>query len=165
MILQSVPTCWISVCVCLKGQWSKKVPLPFMQQSREKFKTTYPETINGNYLNIWKPLQEITLDIRKANITISSIIPIVSMLKLPLSCDDHHSMEIQTMKKAILSNTEKAFGNNKVSSTLGIACLFNPGYKNYPPLQSCEASQMKIKICVHLITIYRNLYMNANEQT
>ena len=49
-----------------------------------------------NLITLLKSFQEITLDISKANATISSIIPIVQVLKLSLSFNDHHSQGIQT---------------------------------------------------------------------
>ena len=96
-ILQSIPTHWNSVYAMLERAVEKSI-LALYAIEHEEIQDNLPSNdqwqLTEYLITTLKRFQEITLDISKANATISFIILFVSVLKLPLSCNDHHSLRI-----------------------------------------------------------------------
>ena len=95
-----------------------------------------------NVVDTLKPFQEITLEISKANATISSIIPAVRVLKLSLNDENQNSQGISTLRETMMKSIEKRFDNIEHCSTLGIACLLDPRYKACPFQSTTAKSEM-----------------------
>ena len=93
-ILQSVQTHWNLVYIMLERAVEQKSALALYVTEYGEIQDNIPSNDQWQLLLILiatlKPFQEITLDMIKANATISSIISIVSVLKLSLSCNNHH---------------------------------------------------------------------------
>jgi len=69
-----------------------------------------------NLLATLQPFQENTLEVSKADATIS-------VLKISIKSLDEHSKGVQTMRETMLCSIEKRFANFERSKPVAVACL------------------------------------------
>ena len=145
-ILQSVPTRWNSVYIMLARAVEQKSAISLYEAEHGGIQGSVPSNYQWvlieNVINTLKPFQEITLEISKADATISSIIPAVRVLKLSLSDENPHSQGISTMRETMMKSIDKRFESVECCSTLGIACLLDPRYKGCPFESTAAKSDM-----------------------
>lgn len=85
----------------------------------------------ANLAETLTPMEEITLEMSKADSSASCIIPCVAVLRCLLESQGPTSRGIQTLRKTMLE-MEKRFSKVKESKAVVLACLLNPCYKERP---------------------------------
>lgn len=76
------------------------------------------------------PLEEITLEMRKADSSASCIISCVAVVML--QSEGPNTAGIKTLRKIMLESLEKRFAKVEESKEVVLACLLDPRYKERP---------------------------------
>lgn len=90
-IIHDVPTCWNSTLHMLQRMLEQKPALNLYVAEHGKFTTPPAEQwdIISNVIDTLGPIEEATLDISKAEASISCIIPCIAVLKMVLQAEGH----------------------------------------------------------------------------
>nr|XP_054607366.1 zinc finger BED domain-containing protein 4-like [Nothobranchius furzeri] len=99
----------------------------------------------GKLVETLKPLEEVTLELSKADSSASCILPSIGVLKSVLQAEGPHTAGIQTARKAMLQSLEDRFINLNQTKEVVLACLLDPRYK-HRPLNQETLSQAKSRL-------------------
>ncbi|XP_077340549.1 zinc finger BED domain-containing protein 4-like [Lithobates pipiens] len=130
-IIQDVPTRWNSTLHMLQRMLEQKRALNLYVAEHGKFTTPPAEQwdIISNLIDTLGPIEEVTLDISKAEASISCIIPCIAVLKMVLQAEGHTTRGIQTLRETMWQSMERRFTKIEDTKCLVLATLLDPRYK------------------------------------
>ncbi|KAL7874942.1 hypothetical protein SRHO_G00059120 [Serrasalmus rhombeus] len=127
-IIQAVPTRWNSTLHMLQRMLEQKRALSVYSGEHGKFAGLSAEQwdIISNLVDTLGPIEEVTLEMSKAEACISCIIPSIAVLKMLLQAEGPTARGIKTFHETMLQSLEKRFSKIEETKCLVLATLLDP---------------------------------------
>ncbi|KAL7877738.1 hypothetical protein SRHO_G00043810 [Serrasalmus rhombeus] len=132
-IIQAVPTRWNSTLHMLQRMLEQKRAPSVYSGEHGKFASLSAEQwdIISNLVNKLGPIEEVTLEMSKAEACMSCIIPSIAVLKMLLQAEGPTARGIKTFRETMLQSLEKRFSKIEETKCLVLATLLDPRYKGH----------------------------------
>ncbi|XP_073689317.1 zinc finger BED domain-containing protein 4-like [Garra rufa] len=128
-LIQSEPTRWNSTLHMLE----QKRALNIYAGEYGKIATPAADQwdIVSNLIDTLEPVEEVTLEISRAEASISSVIPNIAVLKMVLQAEGPNTRGIKTLRDTMLQSLQKRFARMEETKYLVLATLLDPRYKGH----------------------------------
>lgn len=132
-IIQAVPTHWNSILHMLQRMLEQKFALNAYVGEHGKFTCPTAEQwdIISNLIETLGHIEEVTLEMSKAEASVSSIIPSIAVLKMLLQAEGPTTRGIGTLRETMLQSLEKRFSKIEETKCLVLGTLLDPRYKGH----------------------------------
>ncbi len=133
-IIQAVPTRWNSTLHMLVWMLEQKRAVTAHSCDHGHFVCPTAEEwdVAANLVETLTPLEEIRLEMSKADSSASCVIPCAAVLRCLLETEGPSSKGIKTLRNTMLESLGKRFSNVQEAEEAALACLLNPRYKERP---------------------------------